>query len=172
MSIFNGYYDNSIDNFFTVSRHILEQIKSLNCTERNSIIIPLHFASWNDYTSFRRDVKRSKLSNDTWKSYNVEEQDVTDNSNKSPWHYKLAVVIDDKKELVYDCTGILTNEERLNYKYTNLLLQYKSCKSVAVKEFVETLKTKLSKFVYGHSIPECIFNDVIDDLLKEYSNES
>ena len=38
----------------------------------------------------------------------------------------------------------------------------------AVKEFAEELKARLAKFIWKHNIPECIFNDVIADLLKEY----
>ena len=38
----------------------------------------------------------------------------------------------------------------------------------AVKEFAEKLKARLEKFIWKHNIPECIFNDVIADLLKEY----
>lgn len=38
----------------------------------------------------------------------------------------------------------------------------------AVKEFANKLKARLSKFVWKHNIPECIFNDVIADLLEEY----
>ena len=40
-----------------------------------------------------------------------------------------------------------------------------------VKEFAEKLKARLAKFIWKHNIPECIFNDVIADLLKENENE-
>lgn len=44
----------------------------------------------------------------------------------------------------------------------------KAEKERAVKEFAEKLKYNLKKFIWGHNIPECIFNDVIANLLKEY----
>ena len=42
----------------------------------------------------------------------------------------------------------------------------KAEKERAVKEFAEKLKERLAKFIWKHNIPECIFNDVIADLLK------
>lgn len=44
---------------------------------------------------------------------------------------------------------------------------YKNRETQAVKEFAEKLKARLAKFIWKHNIPECIFNDVIADLLKE-----
>lgn len=38
----------------------------------------------------------------------------------------------------------------------------------AVKEFAEKQKNALKKFIWKHNIPECIFYDVTDELLKEY----
>lgn len=46
--------------------------------------------------------------------------------------------------------------------------ELKEYKRQAVKEFAEKLKARLAKFIWKHNIPECIFNDVIADLLKEY----
>lgn len=40
--------------------------------------------------------------------------------------------------------------------------------SQAVKEFAEELKKRVSHFIWRHNIPECIFNDIMTDLLKEY----
>lgn len=45
--------------------------------------------------------------------------------------------------------------------------ELKEYKRQAVKEFAEKLKARLAKFIWKHNIPECIFNDVIADLLKE-----
>lgn len=45
--------------------------------------------------------------------------------------------------------------------------ELKEYKRQAVKEFAEKLKSRLAKFIWKHNIPECIFNDVIADLLKE-----
>lgn len=42
------------------------------------------------------------------------------------------------------------------------------CEKKAVKEFAQKLKARLAKFIWKHNIPECIFNDVIAGLLKEY----
>ena len=45
------------------------------------------------------------------------------------------------------------------------------CKLVeinAVREFAEKLKARITKFIWRHNIPECIFNDIMSDLLKEY----
>lgn len=36
------------------------------------------------------------------------------------------------------------------------------------KEFAEKLKARITKFIWRHNIPECIFNDIMSDLLKEY----
>ena len=36
------------------------------------------------------------------------------------------------------------------------------------KEFAEQLKARITKFIWRHNIPECIFNDIMSDLLKEY----
>ena len=44
----------------------------------------------------------------------------------------------------------------------------KAEKERAVKEFAEKLKERLAKFIWKHNIPECIFKDIITDLLKEY----
>lgn len=41
----------------------------------------------------------------------------------------------------------------------------------AVKDFAEKLKQRLAKFIWRHNIPECMFNDVMADLLKE-TNET
>lgn len=46
--------------------------------------------------------------------------------------------------------------------------ELKEYKRQAVKEFTQKLKARLAKFIWKHNIPECIFNDVIADLLKEY----
>ena len=46
--------------------------------------------------------------------------------------------------------------------------ELKEYKRQAVKEFAQKLKARLEKFIWKHNIPECIFNDVIADLLKEY----
>lgn len=43
-------------------------------------------------------------------------------------------------------------------------------KAEAVREFTEKLKARLAKFIWKHNIPECIFNDVMADLLKEVEN--
>lgn len=43
-------------------------------------------------------------------------------------------------------------------------------KAEAVIEFTENLKARLAKFIWKHNIPECMFNDVIADLLKEVEN--
>ena len=37
-----------------------------------------------------------------------------------------------------------------------------------VKEFAEQLKARITKFIWRHNIPECIFNDIMSDLLKRY----
>ena len=45
------------------------------------------------------------------------------------------------------------------------------CKLVeinVVKEFAEKLKARITKFIWRHNIPECVFNDIMSDLLKEY----
>ena len=41
-------------------------------------------------------------------------------------------------------------------------------KKQAVKEFAEKLKARITKFIWRHNIPECIFNDIMSDLLKRY----
>ena len=41
----------------------------------------------------------------------------------------------------------------------------------AVKEFAEKLKERVLKFVWKHNIPECMFNDIMTDLLKEYEKQ-
>lgn len=41
-------------------------------------------------------------------------------------------------------------------------------KKNVVKEFAEKLKARITKFIWRHKIPECIFNDIMSDLLKEY----
>lgn len=44
----------------------------------------------------------------------------------------------------------------------------KAEKEQVVKDFAEKLKEQVLKFVWKHNIPECMFNDIITDLLKEY----
>lgn len=41
----------------------------------------------------------------------------------------------------------------------------------AVKEFAEKLKARLAKSTIITASTECIFNDTISQLLKEYDNE-
>ena len=41
-------------------------------------------------------------------------------------------------------------------------------KKNVVKEFAEKLKARITKFIWRHNIPECIFNDIMSDLLKRY----
>lgn len=41
-------------------------------------------------------------------------------------------------------------------------------KKNVVKEFAEKLKARITKFIWRHNIPECVFNDTMGDLLKEY----
>lgn len=47
----------------------------------------------------------------------------------------------------------------------------KAEKERAVKEFAEKLKERVLKFVWKCNIPECIFKDIITDLLKEYEEQ-
>lgn len=49
--------------------------------------------------------------------------------------------------------------------------EIKKLQEQAVKKFAEKLKERVSKFVWKCNIPECIFSDIIIDLLKEYENE-
>ena len=44
----------------------------------------------------------------------------------------------------------------------------KAEKEQVVKEFAGKLKERVLRFVWKHNIPECIFNDIMTDLLKEY----
>lgn len=53
-------------------------------------------------------------------------------------------------------------------KEMNAMCNIDEHKKQAVKEFTEKLKQRLAKFIWRHNIPECMFNDVIADLLKEY----
>ena len=46
--------------------------------------------------------------------------------------------------------------------------ELKEYKRQAVKEFAEKLKARLAKFIWKHNIPECIFNDIMSDLVKGY----
>lgn len=47
----------------------------------------------------------------------------------------------------------------------------KAEKAQVVKEFAEKLKERVLKFVWKCNIPECIFKDIITDLLKEYEEQ-
>ena len=37
-----------------------------------------------------------------------------------------------------------------------------------VKEFAKKLKARITGFIWRHNIPECVFNDTLSTLLKEY----
>lgn len=49
--------------------------------------------------------------------------------------------------------------------------EIKKLQEQAVKKFAEKLKERVLKFVWKCNIPECIFKDIMTDLLKEYENE-
>jgi len=55
----------------------------------------------------------------------------------------------------------------LNEEVKELSLIEKTRKETA-REFMEKLKVRLAKFIWRHNIPECIYNDVMEGLLKEY----
>ena len=42
-------------------------------------------------------------------------------------------------------------------------------KKNAVKEFAEKLNERIKKFVWRGEIPECMFNEIMQELLKEYT---
>lgn len=53
-------------------------------------------------------------------------------------------------------------------QFSNTLEQEKE---YAIKEFADKLKKRLTKFIWRHEIPECIFNDIMSELLKEYNDD-
>ena len=59
-------------------------------------------------------------------------------------------------------------QDDLDCYYDEMLNKIKQAKIKAVKEFAEKLKARITKFIWRHNIPECIFNDIMSDLLKEY----
>lgn len=81
-------------------------------------------------------------------------------------------------EIAFD--RLEAENERLTERLKQVLLSIDTVKEMnamcniddhrkqAVKEFAQKLKAQSAKFIWKHNIPECIFNDVIADLLKEY----
>ena len=59
-------------------------------------------------------------------------------------------------------------QDDLDCYYDEMLNKIKQAKIKAVKDFAEKLKARITKFIWRHNIPECIFNDIMSDLLKEY----
>lgn len=63
---------------------------------------------------------------------------------------------------------VIHADEKVFYREINVQLSEDKIKAEAVKEFAEELTARLKKFVWKHNIPECMFNDVMLQLLKEY----
>lgn len=63
---------------------------------------------------------------------------------------------------------VIHADEKVFYREINVKLSEDKIKAEEVKEFAEALTTRLKKFVWKHNIPECMFNDVMAQLLKEY----
>ena len=59
-------------------------------------------------------------------------------------------------------------QDDLDCYFDEMLNKIKQAKIKAIKEFAEKLKARITKFIWRHNIPECIFNDIMSDLLKEY----
>ena len=87
----------------------------------------------------------------------------------------LNVIIEQENEIekLKDKCEELRNEkwdaqDDLDCYYDEMLNKIKQAKIKAVKDFAEKLKARITKFIWRHNIPECIFNDIMSDLLKEY----
>lgn len=65
---------------------------------------------------------------------------------------------------------VIHADEKVFYREINVKLSEDKIKAEAVKKFAEELTERLKKFVWKHNIPECMFNDVMAQLLKEYEN--
>lgn len=63
---------------------------------------------------------------------------------------------------------VIHADEKVFYREINVKLSEDKIKAEAVKKFAEELTERLKKFVWKHNIPECMFNDVMAQLLKEY----
>lgn len=169
MSISNGYYTNYVDNFTVILKHIMSGYKKLCKNDSNDINYDIHFGSRRDYDYFCSDIRRiviyynNSIAIDGLFDVNV--------INIQHWTSVITITFDNDKTLVYNCDGIYTFEEQQTEKIEVLKKELKACKVATVKAFAKTFKERLSKFIWKHNIPECIFNDVMDDLLKEYENE-
>lgn len=71
--------------------------------------------------------------------------------------------------------GLLNNELKELFEYKAFVEKtaievgrLKAEKEQVVKEFAGKLKERVLRSVWKHNIPECIFNDIMTDLLKEY----
>lgn len=165
MSIFNGYYDYKADNSAVILKHMESIYKKLCENNSAKIICNMHFSSRGDYTYFCNDVLHALFRYDAVVSVKVlrDAKDI----DVSHWKSIVTLYFDNDKTLVYNCDGIYTCEERQKKQ----IAEIKNCKIVTIKHFAKTFKERLSKFIWRHNIPECIFNDVMDDLIKEYEDE-
>ena len=59
-------------------------------------------------------------------------------------------------------------QDDLDCYFDEMPNKIKQAKIKSVKEFAEKLKARITKFIWRHNIPECIFNDIVSDLLKRY----
>lgn len=66
---------------------------------------------------------------------------------------------------------VIHADEKVFYREINVKLSEDKIKAEAVKKFAEELTSRLKKFVWKHNIPECMFNDVMAQLLKEMTKQ-
>lgn len=77
------------------------------------------------------------------------------------------------KDLDRDALDIITKQEkeieRLKIERNMLAEALAKEQEACFKcEFVEKLKARITRFIWRHNLPECIFNDIMGDLLKVY----
>lgn len=169
MSICNGYYTNYVDDFTVILKHIMSGYKKLCKNNSNEINYDIHFSSRRDYDYFCADIRRAMIYYDNSISIDgLYDVDVIDIHH---WTSVITITFDIGKTLIYNCDGIYTFEEQQTKKIEVLKKELKAYKVATVKEFAKTFKERLSKFIWRHNIPECMFNDVMNDLVKEYESE-
>ena len=84
----------------------------------------------------------------------------------------------DDGKMHLDALDLITEQEKeidrlkIQLEQANAgIVNCSGCKLVeinVVRDFAEKLKARITKFIWRHNIPECIFNDIMSDLLKEY----
>lgn len=82
------------------------------------------------------------------------------------------------RDLCKDALDLITEREKeidrlkIQLEQANAgIVNCGGCKLVeinVVRDFAEKLKARITKFIWRHNIPKCIFNDIMSDLLKRY----